>query len=182
MAGVTCLLFGCFTLGRASLAHHEGGALVRSLPQNDTEPASATPPRVNGAVEAQLEIPAVGLRAPVLTGCTAETLRRGACRLLGTAVAGGLGNMAIAGHRDTAFRPLERVRSGEMATVVDRTGRYQYIVSQTEIVSPDEVRVLDVGARPELTLITCYPFRYVGAAPKRYIVHAYLRSVDGSVQ
>ena len=180
--GAACLLCGCLVLARASLSRHEGEELVHYLPQSESEPEASSRPHVEGAVEAQLEIAAIGLKTPVLTGCTGETLRRGACRLLGTAVAGGLGNMAIAGHRDTTFRPLAQVHTGELATVTDRSGRYEYIVSATEIVSPEEVHVLDVGARPELTLITCYPFRYVGAAPKRYIVHAYLRSVDGSAQ
>ena len=181
-SGAALLLFGCVTLTQASLAQQEGRELVDSLPRTVVGQEHAAKRRVEGAIEAELEIPAIQLSVPVLTGCTEETLRRGACRLLGTAVAGGLGNMALAGHRDTSFRPLERLHAGDVARVVDASGRYEYIVNRTEVVSPDDVRVLDVGDRPELTLITCFPFHYVGAAPKRYIVHAYLRSVDGSVR
>ncbi len=178
--GGALLVFAVFCWATSLLAQQDGQQLLRSLPQGSAavrnEPDTPHP----GGVEAELEIQSIGLTVPVLTGCNEETLRRGACRILGTAVAGGLGNMAVAGHRDTRFRPLEHLQVGAVATVTDATGRYEYVVSGTEIVSPDEVRVLDIGDRPELTLITCFPFHYVGAAPKRYIVHATLRSVAGS--
>ncbi len=90
---------------------------------------------------------------------------------------GGLGTLGLAGHRDTFFRPLRRVTPKMEVRITDRTGVYHYVVDTTEVVTPDQVEVLSIRDRPEMTLITCYPFDYVGAAPKRFIVHAHLISV-----
>jgi sortase A len=90
---------------------------------------------------------------------------------------GGLGTVGLAGHRDTFLRPLRRITPGMAIRATDATGVYHYVVDSTEVVMPEQVEVLSVRARPELTLITCYPFNYVGAAPKRFIVHAHLVSV-----
>ena len=90
---------------------------------------------------------------------------------------GGLSTVGLAGHRDTFLRPLRRIAPGMDIRVTDATGAYHYVVDSTEIVMPEEVEALSVRSRPELTLITCYPFNYVGAAPKRFIVHAHLVSV-----
>jgi len=89
---------------------------------------------------------------------------------------GGLGTLGLAGHRDTYFRPLARIKPRMDIRVIDQSGTYHYSVDSTEIVKPEEVEVLDIRSRPELTLITCYPFYYVGAAPLRFIVHAHLLS------
>jgi sortase A len=129
------------------------------------------------AVIARLEIPQIALSVPVTASVTKEGLLSGAGHVPGTAFPGGLGTMGIAGHRDTYFRPLRRIHPGMQVKIVDATGAYQYLVDSTEIVDPDQVKVLDIAARPMLTLITCYPFNYVGAAPRRFIVHAHLLSV-----
>ncbi len=86
--------------------------------------------------------------------------------------------MGLAGHRDTFLRPLRRVAPGMQIRATNPTGIYHYVVDSTEIVPPEAVDVLNIGSRPELTLITCYPFNYVGAAPRRFIVHAHLLSVS----
>jgi sortase A len=90
---------------------------------------------------------------------------------------GGLGTVGLAGHRDTFFRPLRAVKPAIEVHLTDAKGTYRYTVDATEIVSPDRVDVLNASAQPGLTLVTCYPFDYVGAAPKRFIVHARLISV-----
>lgn len=142
----------------------------------DTNPAARY--NTSGAVIGRLEIAQLGLSVPVLEDYDPATLVRGVGHVRGTAVPGGLGNLVLAGHRDTFFRPLRGIHRGMAIEVADAGGRWRYNVDSTEIVSPDQVRVLDVGSRPELTLITCYPFDFIGAAPMRFIVHAHLVSAD----
>ncbi len=128
----------------------------------------------------ELRIPDLALNVPILSDFDPGSLLRGVGHIQGTAMPGGLGNMALAGHRDTFFRPLRRIRRGMVMQIAAQDGTFLYSVDSTEIVEPEEVRVLDIGSRPELTLITCYPFDYIGAAPHRFIVHAHLLSVDAT--
>ena len=90
----------------------------------------------------------------------------------GTPLPDAEGNVAIAAHRDTFFRKLEEIRPGDSIQVATVGRTYDYVVGSTETVDPEDTRVLESRARSELTLITCYPFYFVGAAPKRFIVHA----------
>jgi sortase A len=85
---------------------------------------------------------------------------------------GTFGNVGIAGHRDTFFRPVWEIRPKDVITLTTPHGTFRYRVEATEIVDPDDVQVLHRTKDAELTLVTCYPFYYVGAAPKRFIVHA----------
>ena len=133
--------------------------------------------RQAGDVIGRLEIPQIGLSVPMTAGIETSSLLRGVGHIEGTALPGGLGTLGLAGHRDTYFRPLRRIASGMEIRVIDATGTYHYTVDTTEIVMPEQVEVLAIQARPELTLITCYPFDFIGAAPKRFIVHAHLLSV-----
>lgn len=142
--------------------------------------AGADAPDKAGAVMGRLAIKQVGLSVAVLQSYDPGTLKKGVGHVPGTAVPGGLGNMVLAGHRDTYFRPLRNVRAGMEIEVVTAEGRFAYSIDSMEVVTPDKVEIMDVGSRPEMTLITCYPFEFVGAAPKRFIVHAHLLSVDAS--
>ncbi|MEO6816785.1 MAG: class D sortase [Edaphobacter sp.] len=126
----------------------------------------------------RIEIPSLHLSAAVMAGYDATSLLEGVGHIRGTAMPGGLGTVGIAGHRDTFFRPLRKIMPKMKILLSDRTGTYSYSVDSTEIVTPDKVEVLNVGSRPELTLITCFPFDYIGAAPNRFIVHAHLLSVS----
>ena len=126
----------------------------------------------------RLKIRALGLSVPMMRDYDSASLIRGVGHVPGTAVPGGLGNLVLAGHRDTFFRPLRSIRPGMEMQVRDARGTWAYQADGTEIVTPDQVRVLDIGERPEMTLITCYPFEFIGAAPKRFIVHAHLLSAD----
>ena len=141
----------------------------------------ASPPANSGEVIGRLDVPALGLRVPILDDEDPNSLRKGIGRMKGTAVPGGLGNLVLAGHRDTYFRPLRRVRAGMTMRVITGDGTFDYVVDSTSIVTPDTLDVLDIGDKPEMTLITCYPFDYIGAAPKRFIVHSHLVSVAGEV-
>jgi sortase A len=125
----------------------------------------------------RIEIPQIALSVPIMASISRDGLLRGAGHVPGTALPGGLGTIGIAGHRDTFFRPLRQIRPGMQIKVIGAAGAYRYRVDSTEIVDPEEVKVLDIASRPMLTLITCYPFNYIGAAPRRFIVHAHLLSV-----
>ena len=127
-----------------------------------------------GALIARLDAPSVHMSTSVLEGSDDGTLSRGAGHIEDTPFPGQPGNIGIAGHRDTVFRPLRHVKVGDplQITTADRT--YQYRISKTLIVGPDDVYVLDPTARPTVTLVTCYPFDFIGHAPKRFIVQAEL--------
>ncbi len=131
-----------------------------------------------GDVIGRLDIPTLGLSVPMTAGIESASLLRGVGHIEGTALPGGLGTLGLAGHRDTYFRPLRHIQTGMDIQVTDQSGTYHYEVDSTEIVLPEQVDVLAIRTRPELTLVTCYPFDYVGAAPKRFIVHAHLLSAS----
>jgi sortase A len=125
-----------------------------------------------GDVVGKLEVPRIGISVMVLQGIANDTLIVGAGHVPGTPLPGADGNVAIAAHRDTFFRKLEGVMVGDSIQFVSVRGTYEYVVDSTETVDPEDTQVMESRARPELTLITCYPFYFVGAAPKRFIVHA----------
>jgi sortase A len=120
----------------------------------------------------KLEIPRVGISVIVLQGTEPSTLNVAAGHVPGTPLPGGDGNVAIAGHRDTFFRKLEGIKPGDRVQVITVKGTYEYVVDSTEIVDPEDTQPMESRDRQELTLITCYPFYFVGAAPRRFIVHA----------
>ncbi len=124
----------------------------------------------------RLEIPALQLSTPIVDDDDTPSLLRGAGHIRGTAMPGGLGNFVIAAHRDTYFRPLAGIKRGMAMRVVTSAGVYTYIVDSTKIVNPEDVYVLDTGDVPQMTLVTCYPFHYIGAAPQRFTVVAHLQS------
>jgi sortase A len=125
---------------------------------------------------AVLEIAKTRIRVPVFEGTDDLTLNRGVGRISGTAMVGGAGNIGIAGHRDGFFRGLKDISVGDEVDLVTATEKVTYIVDQIEIVSPADVLVLQPRKAPSLTLVTCYPFYFVGDAPQRFIVHASIAS------
>jgi sortase A len=125
---------------------------------------------------AVLEIPRLGLTVPVLEGTDELTLNRGVGHVAGTARPGERGNVAIAGHRDGFFRVLKDVTSGDTIRLVTLGQTLDYTVQETRIVEPEDVQVLEPAGTPVLTLLTCYPFYYVGSAPKRFVVRALLNA------
>jgi sortase A len=108
----------------------------------------------------------------VLQGVEENTLLLGAGHVPGTPLPSREGNSVIAGHRDTFFRKLEGIRPGDSVRFSTVRWTSDYVVESTEIVEPDETRVMESRGIAELTLISCYPFYFVGAAPHRFIVHA----------
>ena len=125
-----------------------------------------------GAIVARITVPRLKLSAIVLHGSDVRTLRRAPGHLENTAIPGEAGNAVIAGHRDTFFRPLERVRIGDDIYMETAAGRFHYRVAGTRVVKPQDVSVLDQTAEPVLTLITCFPFWVFGDAPDRFVVRA----------
>jgi sortase A len=124
---------------------------------------------------AVLEIGKLQIRVPVFDGTDDLTLNRGVGRIIGTARPGETGNIGIAGHRDGFFRGLKDISEGDEIDLTMTDSKAIYIVDQIEIVSPSDVHVLQSRRSPSITLVTCYPFYFVGDAPKRFIVHASVR-------
>jgi sortase A len=119
-----------------------------------------------------LDVPSLRLRVPVLEGTDDLTLDRGVGHIRGTASLGESGNIGVAGHRDGFFRVLKDIHLGDAIDLYSQSGTSHYLVDEIQIVPPTNISVLDAGAKPSLTLVTCYPFYFVGSAPSRYIVHA----------
>jgi sortase A len=137
-------------------------------------------PMREGDIVARLSIPRLGAELFVVEGDGAKDLRRGPGHLTGTAMPGAAGNCVIAGHRDTHFRVLKDIREDDDIVLETTAGKFLYRVRKTEIVRPEENHALQDTADPELNLITCYPFYYVGAAPRRFVVQARLAGAVGS--
>jgi sortase A len=127
-----------------------------------------------GAPLAVLSIPRLRLDVPVFEGTDELTLNRGAGRIAGTARPGELGNVGIAAHRDGFFRSLKDIRQGDRIELQQLQHQFTYTVDNVAIVDPSDTKVLKARPRPSLTLVTCYPFYFVGDAPQRYVVHASL--------
>jgi len=126
-----------------------------------------------GAPLGRIEIRRIGLTAMIVEGIDDRTLQRAVGHFPGTALPGQPGNVAVAGHRDTFFRALRHVRKDDEITLTTLTGSYRYRVDSTEVVEPEAVEVLDDSDDAILTLVTCYPFDFVGPAPRRFIVRAH---------
>jgi sortase A len=133
-----------------------------------------------GAPIALLSIPKIHLDVPVFNGTDDLTLNRGVGRILGTARIGQRGNLGIAGHRDGFFRGLKDVAQGDFVELVLRGRTVTYVIDKIQIVSPGDVHVLQPTPDAALTLVTCYPFYFVGSAPQRYIVSASVKKLNGS--
>jgi sortase A len=121
---------------------------------------------------AVLRISKLRIRVPVWDGTDELILNRGAGWIVGTAKPGQGGNIGIAGHRDGFFRGLKDIALGDAIELATLEERATYIVDQIQIVSPESVEVLQPRRAPALTLVTCYPFYFVGSAPQRFIVRA----------
>lgn len=124
------------------------------------------------AAIAVLQIDKLNISAPVYVGANDHNLNRGISWLNKTAPLNGTGNAALAGHRDSFFRGLKDVAVGDKIRVTTLEGPREYTVSHLQIVDPSHVEVLAPTKHTQITLITCYPFYFVGSAPQRFIVTA----------
>lgn len=141
--------------------------LEKERPQTQPQP-----PVRKGDVLARMDIPRLGISLAVLQGTTSRILRLGAGHIEGTPLPGEPGNIGIAGHRDTFFRGLKDIRQNDEIQMQTATGLAHYQVEWARVVAPDDVSVLAPSSESTLTLVTCYPFYFVGPAPKRFVVRA----------
>jgi sortase A len=148
------------------------GSQSRPSPQPEMPPPEAT--LTEGAILGHLEIPRLGLSAAVLQGTDSRTLRLGIGHIPGTAIPGSPGNSAIAGHRDTFFRALKNIHNGDEIELQTAGASTRYLVDWARVVAPGDISVLDPTRDSVLTLVTCYPFYFIGAAPKRFVVRAHV--------
>jgi sortase A len=164
--------FGFLTLGFCALAYFEAWFSQtyeqRSFEKNLRLPA----PPPDAMSVSRLEIPRLGVSVMVHEGVAPRTLRLGAGHIPWTEAPGGQGNVGIAGHRDLFFRDLRKVRPEDTILLTTLEGSYQYSVEWTRVVKPTDGEVLAPSEDAVLTLVTCYPFYYVGTAPERFIVRA----------
>jgi sortase A len=144
--------------------------------ESTPQPASSTAPKaapveVDGLI-GRIEIPRLLLSAVVVEGVDKTTLRRAVGHIPGTALPGQAGNVGLAGHRDTFFRSLKDVKVKDEVQLSTLAGNFNYEVESLRVVDPDNVGVLSPASHNVLTLVTCYPFYFVGPAPQRWIVTA----------
>ena len=147
-------------LAQLSLAYHSPREKL-SLPSN------------NGDFIGEIDIPDVGISAIILEGSDERSLRLGVGHIPGTAFPGMPGNVSLAAHRDTFFRPLRKIQKNDEIHLITFNNSYKYRVDWTKVVAPDNISVLKPSKEPTLTLITCYPFYFVGSAPERFVVRAH---------
>jgi len=172
MIGFVCLgVWGWSLVRRAIYQDSESEAF-------DAQVHHAAPALAAGAPIGRLVIKRLHLRAMVEEGTDDHTLDVALGHVKGTAMPGQTGNIGIAGHRDTLFRCLRDIAKGDQIVLQTTRGNYTYHVERIGIVTPKDVDVLAPSPYAAMTLVTCYPFRYVGAAPDRFIVRARLVSAD----
>jgi sortase A len=168
--GAALLAWYCWTLHERATAQRRAKEwLIGTTAVHRT----ASPPSARrGDVIGELEIPRLQVSVMVFEGDDAGILSAGAGHIPGTALQSGSGNIGIAAHRDTYFRPLRVAHANDVITLKTPAGTSRYAVTDTKIVPPSDIGVLARAPGRDLTLVTCYPFYYVGNAPQRFIVHA----------
>ena len=134
-------------------------------------PQAVAPDLPKGLV-GRIEIPRLGLSAIIMEGTSDAVLRHAVGHIESTALPGQPGNVGLSAHRDTFFRPLRNIRLNDVINLTTPFGEYRYRVVSTKIVDPHEISVLADSKNDVLTLVTCYPFYFIGAAPNRFIVRA----------
>lgn len=172
-AGLALLLVVLSKLGYGwffqSHSKTQVGAAQISRP---TPTSKASKPSVNGQILGELTIPRLNVSTVIVEGDDDETLDLGIGHMPGTALGGISGNTVLAAHRDTYFRCLRKIKINDEITLAVDGKATTYRISGQRIVKPDDVSVLQTGDRPQLTLITCYPFGWIGPAPNRLVVTA----------
>jgi len=189
VGGVCALTGAALLLSSASISlrgwywqeHHAGLFVASQSPAAPAvgfrRPPQAPPPPVHGEALAHLRVPRLGIGPVLVEGTAARGLRLGPGHLEGSALPGEPDNCIIAGHRDGPFRLLGSARPGDIVEIADRTRVSRYRIESIETVPKGDLRPLSPSSEPVLTLITCFPFRYVGKAPNRFIVRASLLEV-----
>lgn len=190
LAGISLLAYCGFVLWQAREFQLQESRALDSLElpaQSETVATSPAPPEAVPVAAAvarrrtpqsprglvgRVEVPRLGLAAMVIEGSDAAVLRRAVGHVPGTALPGEAGNVAITGHRDTFFRPLRNIRQDDLIHLTTPKGQFWYRVTSISVVAPDNIAVLQPGSGEALTMVTCFPFSFVGSAPRRFVVHA----------
>jgi len=178
--GLSALSYSGMRVGSAFLYQSEQ---IRKFQPGSSTPKSTTlrpgsfdnpsvQPVPNGVSFARLDIPRLGLADVIVEGDDEKSLRKAIGHIPETALPGNSGNVGLAGHRDTFFRPLQDIRKGDIILIKTSQDVYRYEVESSEIVLPRDSWVLNDTKQPSLTLVTCFPFHFIGSAPKRFVVHA----------
>jgi sortase A len=180
---VACYFFftlGIFALAYAGFVYADSHAYQALEIKKMRQAGRFAGPRVlaEGDVLGEIQVPRLGLSAIVVQGDSPANLRRAVGHLSKSALPGQWGNVALAGHRDTFFRPLRDIQVGDEIRFKTPERSFEYVVESIEVVAPRDIRVLEPSSGHELTFITCFPFHYVGPAPKRFVVRA--REVDSA--
>jgi LPXTG-site transpeptidase (sortase) family protein len=190
--GVVCLAWYGVVMYRAiEYQRHESAKLDRAMETASSESQDRSkadqPPIENPTIErseppshdkpdheliGRLEVPRLKLSVMVVDGDDAATLKIAAGHLPDTPLPWEFGNSAVAGHRDSFFRPLSDIKLNDGLILMTQHGEFHYAVSSLRVVAPNDLTVLRQDGRSSLTLVTCYPFSYVGRAPKRFVVRA----------
>jgi sortase A len=173
---LAAICLGWYLVQRATTAYEQAAASreFESVHLAVAKTSSPVSRPATGAVVGRIEIPRIGVSAMIREGDDEGTLRHAVGHIPDTALPGEHGNAGLAGHRDTFFRALKNARNGDRIEVTTERGPLEYTVRSTKVVDPDDVSVLNPTPDQTLTLVTCYPFYYIGAAPRRFIVRAEL--------
>jgi sortase A len=176
------LTFGILAIGYAGFVFADAHTYQAIEKKKFEEAGRVSEPRilVEGNVIGEIQVPRLGLNAMVVEGDSVANLRRAVGHLTKSALPGEWGNVALAGHRDTFFRPLRDIRVGDEIRFKTRERSFDYRVESIQVVAPTDIRVLEGSTGHDLTLLTCFPFHYVGPAPKRLVVRA--REVGARMQ
>ena len=169
IGGIFVLAYAAYTIADAHAYQRVEKVRFENLKvSSNQEPLRAA----QGDIIGELEVPRLGLQTIVVQGDSSKILRHAVGHIVETAMPGDQGNVTLAGHRDTFFRPLRNIRRGDTVTLKTLEGTFQYQVESTTVVPPNDLQVLQPSAERTLTLITCFPFYYIGPAPDRFIVLA----------
>ncbi|HKQ88111.1 MAG TPA: class D sortase [Candidatus Acidoferrales bacterium] len=168
LAGAAAVLWFAFVYwDRVSFQASEANKFADLALTNAT-----TGPLHRGELFGEISIPRLGMKDMIAEGVDGATLRRAVGHIPGTAAPGMPGTVALAAHRDTFFRPLSRIRVNDLILLDTGRGKYKYRVARTFVTTPNDVGVVRASSGSDLTLVTCYPFWYIGPAPKRFVVEA----------
>jgi sortase A len=143
-----------------------------TLRPNSSASPKGAPGTATDRLIGRMEIPRLFLSVVVVDGIDKTTLRRAVGHIPGTAMPGQAGNVGVAGHRDTFFRGLKDLRTKDEIQFSTLRGDFKYVVQSLSVVEPNNIGILAPSNENVLTIVTCYPFSYVGAAPKRFVVRA----------
>jgi LPXTG-site transpeptidase (sortase) family protein len=177
------VLVGFILIGGSALALFWSDELQRiyvpslpSIERHSGKDSTLTPEAEDGSPIGLIEIPRLGLSSVVLEGDDTAALLLGVGHLSDTPLPWHGGNTVFAAHRDTFFRPLAHIRKGDVIKFSTANAAFEYVVKELKVVEPTAVEVLEPTSAATLTLITCFPFDYIGLAPQRFIVRAERRS------